>query len=167
MRYSYLIVLVLLAAGVWWWLGDDPEDHVRDAHATLERLLSKAEDDTDGSIPIMQLRELQRLFAETCSLSGDAGALGGSYSPEALVGLVVRVRGAVRRVELEFGELTIDFPSDDVAVTRFSASLDGLEISGEPLREARQVESRMREVDGDWQFVSFDFAAIPAEVPRP
>lgn len=166
MRYSYLIAFVLLAAGVWWWLGDDPEDRVREAHATLERLLSQTEDDTESSIPVLQIRELQTLFAETCTLTGDAGTFAARYSPQELVGLIVRVRGAVRRVELGFGELAIDFPSDDVAVTSFSASLDGVDLDGEAFRETREVESRMQEVDGAWQFVSFDFAEIAPEVQR-
>ncbi|HUF72970.1 MAG TPA: hypothetical protein VMR74_08740 [Gammaproteobacteria bacterium] len=159
MRYPYLIgVLLITIIGVWWLLGEDPEARVREAHADLVQFLSKSEGDSDGSLSVLQLRALEALFAGTCDVSGDAEGLAGSYSPQELVGLIIRVRSAMTSVELQLGEITIEFPQEDVAVARFSASLDGLDSNGERRVQAREVESRMRDVDGAWQFVSFTLA---------
>ena len=41
---NVLITIILLSAATWWFLLEDPEAEVRDAHQELSRLLSKAED---------------------------------------------------------------------------------------------------------------------------
>jgi hypothetical protein len=161
MRPSYLVAaLLIVVVGAWWWLGDDPEDRVRAAHSTLEQFLNKSEDEPEGSIPVMQLRGLQGLFAQDCTVFGDAEGLVGSYSADELVGLMVRARGAFRSVALQFDEVAVEFPEEDTAITRFSAALDGVTMTGERLTETREVESRMRDIDGAWQFVSFDLEDI-------
>ena len=45
---NVLVIFVLLAAAAWWFLHEDPEAEVRDAHQELTRLLSKVEDDASS-----------------------------------------------------------------------------------------------------------------------
>jgi hypothetical protein len=156
MRYPYLIGgILVLGVGVWWLLGDDPEARVREAHAELAQYLYKSEEESDDGLSVLALRSLETLFAATCSISGDADGLAASYTASELVGVIVRARGAMAAMELRFGEITIEFPQEETAVARFSASLEGMDVEGERHSEARQVESRMRDFDGVWQFVSF------------
>lgn len=156
MRYPYLIGgLVIVIVAAWWLLGDDPERRVRAAHAELAESLRKPEGEPENGISVLGLRSLEALFAPTCSISGDADGLAGSYTAPELVGLIVRVRGAMATIELRFDEIAIEFPRPDLAVAGFSASLEGIDIEGGRHAETRQVESRMQDFDGVWQFVSF------------
>lgn len=156
MRYPYLIAgLLVLVLGVWWLLGGGPEARVRAAHADLAESVSKSEGEAEDGLSVLALRSLETLFAPTCSISGDADGLAGSYTAQELVGVIVRARSVMAVIELTFGEITIDFPQEDIAVARFSASLEGFDLEGEQRSETRQVESRMRDIDGAWQFVSF------------
>lgn len=160
-RQSYLLAAVLVAVvAIWWLLGDDPEARVRQAHAELADLVSRTQDQSDAGLSVLQLRRLEAMFAASLSVSGDADNLVGNYSPQEIVALVVRAHSAFDRVELRFGEITVEFPEEALAVARFSASLDavetaGDEVSGDAVTETRAVESRMRDIDGEWQFVSF------------
>ena len=40
---NVIVILIVLSAATWWFLQEDPEAEVRDAHQELSRLLSKAE----------------------------------------------------------------------------------------------------------------------------
>jgi hypothetical protein len=79
------------------------------------------------------------------------------------------VRGAFRSIDLSLGELRIEFPEADLAVTQFPATLLGVYANGAMRTEDREVESRMQRIDGDWQFAAFDFRAANADarVSRP
>lgn len=163
LKPSYAIAAaLLLAAGAWWLLHDDPEARVREAHMTLADMLRKSADSDDG-LSILQLRSLEALFAERVVISGDAGRYSTSYTPQEIVSLIVQIRAVFASIEIGFGELAIDLPASDSAVARFSAELDGEEgTTGELVFEARSVESHMRRVDGDWQFSEFVLSDLTA-----
>lgn len=157
---------LLIVAAAWWLLGNDSAAEVRAAHADLARVLSKSGEGDDG-LSVLQLRSLESMFAEELVVAGDANGLSASYSPEEIVGLIVRVRSVFASVELELGELTVELPAPDRAVATFRAGLSGRESDGELVREARSVVSRMRHVDGDWRFTEFVLSeAEPVPAPR-
>jgi hypothetical protein len=148
--------LLLLAVSGWWLLREDPEAAVRAAHEDLARIIIRSEADPDG-IAVLDLRRLQGIFAPECRVAGDAGMFVGSHSPQELVAMMVAVRGSLRSVSLTVGELAIGFPDQATAVTRFSAELYADDRTGRPVTELRQVETRMQEIDGVWQFAAFHF----------
>lgn len=156
-----IVVLILLVAVAWWFLHEDPEAEVRAAHQELTRLLSKAEGEASTST-LLDARNLQSLFADNCVVTGDAEMFAGSYTSEEMVGTIIRVKGALLRVDLTFHDLEIEFPAADDAIGTFTAVLVGKSmIDGEAeAAEAREVVSRMRKVEGKWRFAEFNLSYV-------
>ncbi|HMB73205.1 MAG TPA: hypothetical protein VKQ06_06510, partial [Gammaproteobacteria bacterium] len=148
---SIAIALLVCIAIVWWVVRDDPETQVRDAHLALASALNKPDGDA-GSLSILELRALQQLFADDCVISGDADTLARAYNREEIAGMIVRMRGLFRSIDLTISELTISFPSDDAAVTEFSAVLNASSdtVGGGAVAETRRVTTRMRNIHGVW-----------------
>ena len=162
MRYrNVIVILILLSAGAWWFLHEDPEAEVRNAHQELTRLLSKTEGEASSTM-IFNARVLQSMFADTCEVTGDAEMLGGSYTPEEMVSTIIRVQGIFLSIDLTFHELEIEFPAADDAIVNFTAVLVGRsKMEGEEeAAETREVISRMRKVEGKWLFAEFRLANV-------
>ena len=161
---NVIVILIVLSAATWWFLQEDPEAEVRDAHQELSRLLSKAEGAT-GNTTILNAMVLKSMFAETCEVTGDAEMLVGAYTPEEMISTIVRVQGIFRSIELTFHELEIAFPVADDAIVNFTAVLVAqVSKAGEEegmFGETRTVVSRMRKVDGKWLFAEFSLANVP------
>jgi len=160
---NVLVIFVLLAAAAWWFLHEDPEAEVRDAHQELTRLLSKVEGDASSTM-IINARLLQNLFADTCVVTGDAEMLAGSYTSEEMVSTIIRIQALFLSIDLTFHELVIEFPAADDAIANFTAVLVGqsvMEGEGEvEAAETREVISRMRKVEGKWRFAEFRLAKV-------
>jgi hypothetical protein len=156
-----IVILVLILAGTWWFLHEDPEAEVRDAHQELTRLLSKSEGDTTGTM-LVDARRLQGLFAESCEVTGDAEMLVGSYTREDMVSTVIQVQALFTSIDLTFHELVVDFPTSDDALVNFTAVLVGRSTAtgGEEAAETREVVTRLRKVEGAWLFSEFRLAKV-------
>jgi len=161
-----ILVLLLCAIGAWWFLHDDPESRVRDAHEALRSLLLKEAGESPAAA-LVGARSLQNLFAEETSLTGDAGSFGGQYTPQELAATAMRMRELFSAIDLEFETLEVRLQTPDEAVGEFSATLTATRRSGaggDPdVREFRRVTSRLRRLDGDWRFFRFEFFAVPVE----
>ncbi len=158
---SVLVIFILLSASAWWFLHEDPEAEVRDAHQELTRLLSKTEGEASSTM-ILNARVLQNMFADTCEVTGDAEMFGGSYTPEDMASTIIRVQAMFLRIDLTFHKLVIEFPAADDVFVNFTAVLVGqnlLEGEGEAA-ETREVISRMRKVEGKWLFAEFRLAKV-------
>jgi hypothetical protein len=156
-----LVIFILLSVAAWWFLHEDPEAEVRDAHQELTRLLSKTEGEASSTI-IFNARVLQNMFADTCEVTGDAEILAGSYTPEEMVSTIIRVQGLFLSIDLTFHELVIEFPAADDAIVNFTAVLVGrTKMEGEEeAAETREVISRMRKVEDKWLFAEFSLAKV-------
>lgn len=163
-RRILILVLVPIAGALWWLLQASPEERVRAAHQELAARISKTEDDSQTPT-VRDVFAYQALFAGQVTLVGDAGDLGGSYTPEDIAGLIVRVRAIFERIELGFTDPVIEFPSEDTAVARFTA--EALVSPAPPEitdgSETRAVTSRMQLVDGDWLFTHFEMQTAGAD----
>ena len=157
---GFIVILLIAALGAWWLLHDGAEARVREAHAELLQFLNKTGPETDEGISIMQLRGLQDRFGPLCTVSGDSAPITGSYAPQEIVNLMVAVRTSFRTIDLRFGDIRIEFPSDATAVAHFPAELVAVDPGGERYAEMRAVESRMQEIDGVWKFVAFELTEI-------
>ena len=163
MNYRNVIVIaILLSTAAWWFLPEDPEAEVRDAHQDLSRLLSKTEGDA-GSAMIINARILQGMFADTCVVTGDAEMLAGSYTPEEMASTIIRVQGIFLSIDLTFHDLVIDFPATNDAIAHFIAVLVGqVQMEGEEeFGETREVISRMRKIQDKWLFTEFGLLQVP------
>jgi hypothetical protein len=151
------VALLVLFGLLWWMLRGDPETEVREAHRVLLEQIVKTDDETAPAL-LLKARALADLFAEPVELSGAAEGQGGSYSPEELANLIVRMRTAFDKIDLHFSELGIEFPSDESAIVRFSATLDGqTRIAGDQGRlEQRDVTTRLRLIGGNWLFTDIE-----------
>jgi len=152
---------VLLAGAAWWFLHEDPEAEVRDAHQKMALLLSKTEGDASSTM-IINARILQSMFADTCDVIGDAEMLVGSYTPEEMASTMIRVQGLFLSIDLTFHDLVIEFPAADDAIANFTAVLVGqIQMEGEEeFGETREVISRMRKVQDKWLFAEFRLAPV-------
>ncbi len=158
---NVLVIFILLSVAAWWFLHEDPEAEVRDAHQELTRLLSKTEGEASSTM-IFNARVLQNMFADTCEVTGDAEMLAGSYTPEEMVSTIIRVQGMFLSIDLTFHELVIEFPAADDAIVNFTAVLVGrTKMEGEEeAAETREVISRMRKVEDKWLFAEFSLAKV-------
>ena len=158
---NVLVIFILLSVAAWWFLHEDPEAEVRDAHQELTRLLSKTEGEASSTM-IFNARVLQNMFADTCEVTGDAEMLAGSYTPEEIVSTIIRVQGMFLSIDLTFHELVIEFPAADDAIVNFTAVLVGqTKMEGEEeAAETREVISRMRKVEDKWLFAEFSLAKV-------
>ena len=159
---SVFVIFILFAAAAWWFLHEDPESEIRDAHQELSRLLSKMEGDA-SSTSILNAVVLKSMFADSCEVTGDAEMLAGSYTPEEMVSTIVRVQGIFRSIDLTFHELEIESPAADDATVNFTAMLVAqASMEGEEkVAETRTVISRLRKVEGKWLFAEFRLAKVP------
>lgn len=152
-----LAVIALVLIGLtWWMLREDPQAQVLRAHAELREQILKADDEAAPAL-LLKSRALADLFADPCELSGAAGGLIGVYSPEELADAIVRVRTLFDSIDLQFGELAIEFPNADEAVAEFSADLIARSAVSQAADtvELRYVRSHLRRVDGNWLFSGF------------
>jgi len=156
-----IVISVLLLIAGWWFFHEDPEADVREAHAELARLLSKAESDPDRSM-LVDARRMQNLFAETCDVTGDAEMFVGSYTREDMVSTIVQVQAMFTNVELTFHELEVEFPAEDDARVNYTAVLVSRSTmtDGEAVAETRDVVSRLRKIEGEWLFSEFRLAKL-------
>ena len=159
-RNAILVLLVASGAG-WWFLHEDAEAQVRNAHEELVRLVSKAEGDSDAP-SIFDIQALRGLFSESCEVSGDADVFVGNYSSETMVGRILQVQALFQSIDLSIQDLEVEFPAADAAIGTFSAVLVGRSmIDGEEdVAETRAVTSRMQRVEGDWRFSEFRLVEI-------
>lgn len=160
-KRNVIVISVLLLAAAWWFLHEDPEAEVRDAHQELTRLLSKTEGEATGAM-LVDARVLQGMFADTCDVTGDAEMLAGSYTPEEMVSTIIQVQGMFLSIDLTFHELVIEFPATDDAIVNFTAVLVGRsKIEGEEAAaETREVVSRLQKIEGKWHFAEFRLAQV-------
>lgn len=151
----FLITLPVIIVA-WWLLNEDPDQEVRDAHAELVRLVEKSAGDATG-LSLLDARAFQSLFADSCEISGDANGFAGTYSPDELFGRVAAMQARFDSIELSFGELTIVFPTSDVAAVSFIVTLGAQSANqrADSVVETRNVVSQMRELDGEWLFTGF------------
>lgn len=156
-----LLLLALVAALAFWLLRDDSEAQVRQAHADLAEFFFTADEDSTTNLSVLDLRRLQSLFAEDVSVIGEPDDFTASYTRSEIVGLIVDLRGSFVRSELRLQDLGVEFPEPDLAVVRFAATMEAVFRDGDRLLEAMEVESRMRDVDGRWQFFSFEISQRP------
>ena len=156
-----IVIFVLLAGAAWWFLHENPEAEVRNAHQELAQLLSKAEG-AAGSAMIINARILQNMFVDSCDVIGDAEMLVGRYTPEEMASTIIRVQGIFLSIDLTFHELAIEFPAADDAIAKFTAVLVGqVQMEGEEeVGETRAVISRMRKVEDTWLFAEFRLAQV-------
>ncbi len=158
---NVIVIFVLLAGAAWWFLHEDPEAEVRDAHQELSRLLSKSEGEASSTV-IINARILQNMFADTCDVIGDAEMLVGRYTPEEMASTIIRIQGLFLSIDLTFHDLVIEFPAADDAIAHFTAVLVGqVQMEGEEeFGETREVISRMRKVQDKWLFAEFRLAQV-------
>lgn len=156
---SLALIVLLAAAGLIWFFRDDPVAEVRAAHLELAGLIVKADGESAAAVALQSLA-LRDLFADPVAVSGDAQGMLDTYTPEDLANRIVRLRSVSQRVDLSLGELIIEFPSPDIAVTEFSAELtvESDYADGGQRNESRRVASHMRLIDGRWLFSEFQFA---------
>jgi hypothetical protein len=163
-RRILILLLVLLAGAIWWLLGDNPEERVRAAHQELAERLSKSED--DGENPsIRDVLAYQSMFAERVTISGDADDLGGSYAPDDIAALIIRVRTLFDTIELMFSDPVIEFPTEETAVARFTATLTVSPTLPDVTdgTETRNVTSHLQLIEGDWLFSAFEMQPTGAD----
>ena len=156
MNIRALAIVVLLGLGIaWWFIHEDDETRVRDAHATLAELVSRTAD--DGRLSVLEIRTLQQMFAEPTVIAGDGEGLLGTWAPNDLAGVIVSAREVFPTLELAFENLAVTFPDPDEASSSFTATLSAISERPEiePLSEQRSVSGRMRRVDGEWRFTEF------------
>lgn len=158
---NVIVISVLLLATAWWFLHEDREAEVREAHQELARLLSKTEGEAAGTM-LVDARLLQGLFDESCEVTGDAEMLVDSYTREEMVSTIIQVQAMFDSVDLTFHELVIEFPTMDEALVNFTAVLVGRSTmtEGEEAAETREVVSRLRNIEGEWLFSEFRLAKV-------
>ena len=157
MKLWQIIALLVAVIGIGWWLfADNDEEQIRAAHETLIELLNKTEAEGDVAT-LLDARALQGLFAETCVVSGDADAIGGTYTGQQLASTVLQVKALFESIEITPSEFTIELLSDTAAEVQFSATLTGISVveDRQQVVESRQVFSRMDKIDGEWRFSGF------------
>lgn len=157
-RIVGVILLALLAGGAWWFFDEDPEAEIREAHQEFARLLSKPEGEA-SAIMLLNSQILQRMFADSCVITGEAERFSGNYTPEEITGIIMQVRQIFTSVDLSFQDLVIEFPTEDEATTSFTARMIS-QGRTEEMIEMREVVSRMRKIDGDWLFSAFNLAKV-------
>jgi hypothetical protein len=155
-----IVVLLLVSVAAWWVLHEDSETKIRHAHEALNGLLNKAEGQA-ASTSIFNARALRELFAETCTVTGNARIFVGIYTPEELAATIIQVQGLFETIDLRFGELEVELPAAGDAIARFSAVLIARSATQEQVDERRDVTSRMRKTGGKWLFTEFSLTAVP------
>lgn len=158
LSFRNLAVALLVVFGLlWWMLSGDPEVEVREAHRVLLEEIVKTDDET-APVLVLKARALAHLFADPVELSGAAEGQGGTYSPEEIANLIVRMRTVFDTIDLRFSELGIEFPADESAIVRFSATFEGqTRLAGDKGRlEQRDVTTRLGLIGGNWLFTEIE-----------
>lgn len=69
-RRNVIAISVLLLAAAWWFLHEDPEAEVRDAHQELTRLLSKSKNETAGTMLVDALVKFTAVLVGRSTMTG-------------------------------------------------------------------------------------------------
>ncbi len=160
-KRNVIVISVLLLAAAWWFLHEDPEAEIREAHQVLAGLLSKTDGEATGTM-LVDARLLQGLFDESCEVTGDAEMFVGSYTREEMVSTIIQVQAMFTSIDLTFHELVIEFPTTDEALVKSTAVLAGRSTmtEGEEAAETRDVVSRLINIEGEWLFSEFQLLKV-------
>jgi len=158
-----LIVCLLLAAAVaalWLvFMRTSEEDRIIDACDALAAAVSKAPDEGNTAL-LLKSRSLDGLFAAQVKLNVTVYGIGGSYSAEELVSVIMRGRGMFQELNLNFVDITVEVSSEDKAAASFTARFEGRGRAGAATETVRVIQSFLRKIDGDWRFERFEEVVV-------
>lgn len=155
----FVLILAALLGGVAYWLfaPEDPARAIRERCEELARRVSKAEN--EGSVASLGAAQgLSGLFVEGCRFKLDQPRLEGEFSREAIASRALLFRAQFTRFTVTLHDFEAKLPGPGEAEAEFSALLAGTPVSGETVREARDIKARLRKVDGKWLIESVEAA---------
>jgi len=153
----FLLVLILAAAGILYWLikGDSDEVRIRKSFETFARAASKEAGEGTTAL-LIKTQTLGKLFDEKCSLEGTKTFLDGNYTPEEVTSNAVMARKHASSLSMRFHDLTVNISSPEDASARFTVRVTGISANaGGSFSESREMNATLRKKEGKWLFTSF------------
>ena len=151
-RHLYITALVA-AAGIivffWFFTGDEAK--IKKHFQNLAELASK-DSDEHQLIAAANARKIGNMFTEICMIKIPSHSISRTYERENIPAYVMVARSRYSAIVLKFHDIQISFPQEGVARVTFTADVEAVWVSGEPIREVSEFVCRMEKVEKDWFF---------------
>ena len=152
--YRHLIIAaVVVAAGAaaffWFFQGD--EARIKKRLNAFAALASKEPGEHDLTAALNAGR-IGEMFADTCRVEIPAYNIAATYPGKEVSPRVMGARARYSEILLRFHDLDIRFPEKDTARVSFIVYAEGVQVSGEAVREIFDVVCRLEKIDNNWFF---------------
>jgi hypothetical protein len=148
-----LIISTLVAiAGViiiFFWLFTGEEAKIKKQFKNLADLIS-TDSDEHQLIAAANARKIGNMFAETCLFEIPTHSISRTFKRENIPAQVMAARSQYSSISLKFHDIHISFPDDNIAWVAFTAYVELVSLSDEPLLEVNEFVCRMEKVEKDW-----------------
>ena len=95
------------------------------------------------------------LFDRECTLTMTGNPMSGTYSPNEMGALALKMRSGFTRVAIRFSDHEVTFPDDNTAEVLMVTRVKGETLAAGKVDELLETRSRLNEVEGEWRFAEF------------
>ena len=159
-KFLFLLVLVVAGAAIWFFfLRSNDKERVLAALQEAAAAASKDRNETTSAM-LLKTQTVGSCFADSCSFQLDEQMFAGDYTPEDIGANLVRMRQVFTESRLSYYDQEVLFPRENEAVINFTGNLKGTLRSNDQVNEAREIQAKLRKIDGKWKFYSFKVREI-------
>lgn len=158
---NFIITALVAAAGIfiffWFFTGDEMK--IKKQLKNLAELVSKDSDEH----PLMaaaSARKIGNMFTEICMIKIPSHSISRTYKRENIPAYVMASRSRYSEISLKFHDIQIGFPDESIARIAFTAYVEAMWVSGEPIREVSEFVCRMEKIEKDWFFNQIEAISV-------
>lgn len=153
------IPAVILTIGVLiFYLLPDEEKLVRKQLNLLEQLASKQAEETVLQ-SIRKAGQISSLFTDPCRLKVERLDFEGEFIRKEVINHINMARNSFSRVDVQFHDITIEFPNKTTAKVIMTLQLTG-KNGGENWADTHEIDAGMIKHEGDWLLSDFTLIEV-------
>ena len=145
-------IIVVVGACIWIF-GSDREAEVIKQLSSLSNLIEKNAGENNME-SLVKAKNISGLFDQNCSLTMPRNPFSGTYSPNEISALALKMRSGFTRVAVKFSDHDVTFPDDRTAEVIMLTKVKGEAASGK-VDEILETKCRLRCVEDAWRFADF------------
>jgi hypothetical protein len=146
--------IALVIGACVWLFGSSREDEVIRQFSALSDLIEKTPDENNMR-SLLKADKVGDLFDRECTLTMTGNPMSGTYSPNEMGALALKMRSGFTRVAIRFSDHEVTFPDDNTAEVLMVTRVKGETLAAGKVDELLETRSRLNEVEGEWRFAEF------------
>ena len=150
-KLPILIVIILLAAGIWhFFLRDDPETQIKKRLSKLAETVGKNGKESAPKIAFKN-EYLSTFFADHVEIEGNVGLLAAKESNYEITNRIISARNYMLNIDLSFFDHIFEWQAEDHVAIRAKSRLRMRKSSENPYQEKRELLIYMKKIDSSWK----------------